>query len=332
MNFPVHAISDIIHPPHFYMSGKIKFLLVSIYIIGFGILLKTLTIGKNMGILDPKGVIASEEKELIIISVLLMLVVVIPVYLLTIVFTWKYRSTNLHEKYSPTEDHNSLEEFIWWAIPCVIIVVLGSITWTSTHRLDPYRPLDSDVKPVTIQVVALNWKWLFIYPEQGIATVGYVEIPEKTPINFEITADAPMNSFWIPQLAGQIYAMSGMNTKLHVMADEVGIYKGLSANFSGDGFSEMKFTVRSVPESTFNSWVSNTKTESPNILLTDDYAQLARPSRNNTEKSFRLVKEGLYNDIIMKYMMPKMDTSEHEVMSMPMLKIESVEPDNIMRM
>ncbi len=204
------------------MSGKIKSLFVLAYAIGFGWLMWTLVAGKNLGILDPKGIMAREELDLITLAVLLMLVVVLPVYAMTAIFAYRYRAGGGHHKYTPTADHNTLEEFIWWAIPCVIIIVLGTVTWESTHRLDPYRPLDSEKPHMRIQVVALDWKWLFIYPEQGLATVGYVAIPEDTPIEFDITADAPMNSFWIPQLAGQIYAMAGMKTKLHLMADEPG--------------------------------------------------------------------------------------------------------------
>ena len=297
------------------MSGKLKFLFVTIYVVGFSFLLHTLTLGKNMGILDPKGIMASQEKQLIIVAVLLMLIVVVPVYILTIHFTWKYRDTNPEKEiYRPTEDHNSLEEFIWWAIPCIIIIVLGSITWTSTHRLDPYRELESDVPPITIQVVALDWKWLFIYPDQGIATLGYVEFPEKTPVNFQITADAPMNSFWMPQLAGQVYAMAGMSTQLHVMADAPGNYRGVSSNFSGDGFSEMKFEARVVARDEFNRFTEATSEHSP-ALSGEEYEKLSLPSRADMPREYSGVSIGLYNDIIMKYMKPKaLSTPEHTMM------------------
>ena len=291
------------------MSGKLKFLFVCIYVVGFGFLLHALTLGKNMGILDPKGTVAAQEKELIMLSMLLMLIVVLPVYVLTIHFTWKYRDNNpTGQKYHPTEDRNTLEEFIWWAIPTIIVIVLGSITWTSSHRLDPYKPLVSDVRPITIQVVALDWKWLFIYPEQGIATLGYVEFPDNTPINFQITADAPMNSFWIPQLAGQVYAMAGMNTQLHVMADEGGEYRGVSSNFSGAGFSEMRFNAKVVSQSEFNSFTQSTR-NSPFVLSQEEYGKLALPSREEPERSYRSVDVNLYNDIIMKYMTPKATTA-----------------------
>lgn len=313
------------------MSGKIKFLLVTIYAVGFSFLLHSLTLGKNMGILDPKGIMAVQEKQLIIIAVLLMLIVVIPVYILTIHFTWKYRDTNPEKAtYRPTEDHNSLEEFIWWAIPCVIVVVLGSITWTSTHKLDPYRPLESDVAPITIQVVALNWKWLFIYPDQGIATLGYVVFPENTPVNFHITADAPMNSFWIPQLAGQVYAMAGMDTQLHVMSDTVGTYRGVSANFSGDGFTEMKFEAKVVARDEWNRFSESTR-DDVRVLSQGEYEKLALPSHKDTPHAYGSVSMSLYNDIIMKYMMPKI-TPSTTTERMPIMNMDQKDSAMIMQM
>jgi cytochrome o ubiquinol oxidase subunit 2 len=313
------------------MSGKLKFLLVTVYVVGFGFLLNFLSAGKNMGILDPKGIMASEEKQLIFIAMALMLIVVIPVYILTIHFTWKYRDNNPEKQvYRPSEDHNSLEEFIWWAIPCIIILVLGTITWTSTHRLDPYRPLVSDVKPVRIQVVALDWKWLFIYPEQGIATLGYVEIPEDTPVNFEITADAPMNSFWIPQIAGQVYAMAGMNTKLHVMAGE-GVYRGVSSNFSGEGFSEMKFSVKVVSQNEWMGFAQNSR-GLPQALSYEEYVKIAKPSISDGERTYGAVSPDLYNDILMKYMMPMKEQNYSPLPGMPVMEMHNDKELMIMQM
>jgi len=318
------------------MSGKIKFTLVSLYVIGFGLLLKYLTIGKNMGILDPKGVMARQEKELIIMAVLLMLIVVIPVFIMTIAFTWKYRADNTNAKYTPTVDHNTLEEFIWWAIPCAIILVLATITWKSSHELDPYRPLVSDVKPIEIQVVALNWKWLFIYPEEGIATVGYVEFPVNTPVNFHITADAPMNSFWMPQLAGQVYAMAGMDTQLHVMADQVGVYRGVSSNFSGDGFSGMRFDAHAVSTSDFNQW--NIAAHQGTLSLTEStYQQLVEPSSPKAIETYSAVDSGLYNNIITKYMMQTQKSVVIATSSIPniprmIMDTDDMEQTSIIRM
>lgn len=299
------------------MDGKLKFFLVTLYIVGFGWLLRTITVGKNLGILDPKGIIASQERDLIFIAVLLMLIVVIPVVVMAITFSWRYREGNTKAEYRPDEDSDPVKEFIWWAVPCTIILILGTITYRSTHQLDPYRAIESNVAPITIQVVSLDWKWLFIYPKQGIATVGYVEFPENTPINFEITSDAPMNSFWIPQLAGQLYAMAGMNSELHVLANEIGVYPGVSSNFSGDGFTGMKFNARVVSRGDFDKWVAETQL-SPSMLLEDEYKRLSAPSKNEPEAVYGMVKPGLYGDIIMKYMEPAKKKEEIPVTTMEM--------------
>ena len=178
----------------------------------------------NIAVLEPKGFIGVKEKDLIITSVLLMLIVVIPVFGMTIFFSWKYREGNPKAKHAPNWEHNAIAEYCWWGIPFIIITCLAVITWKSSYDLSPFKPLKSDQKPITIQAVALQWKWLFIYPEQEIATVNYIKFPVNTPIHFEITADAPMNSFWIPQLGGQIYAMPAMRSQLNLIADEKGIY------------------------------------------------------------------------------------------------------------
>ena len=200
----------------------------------------------NIAVLEPKGFIGIKERDLIITALLLMLIVVIPVFLFALFFAWKYRESNSKARHAPDWEHNYIAEYCWWGVPFLLIIILGVITWKSSHELNPFRPIQSDVKPIKIQVVALQWKWLFIYPEQNIATVNYVEFPEKTPINFEITADAPMNSFWIPQLGGQIYAMPAMRSKLHLIANEEGTFRGCSSNISGKGFAGMVFTAKRI--------------------------------------------------------------------------------------
>ena len=203
-------------------------------------------------------------------------------------------------------------ESIWWAIPTAIIAALGIITWFSTHALDPYKPLASNVQPITIEVVALDWKWLFIYPEQNIATVNFVQFPKDTPINFKITGDSgAMNSFWIPQLAGQIYAMPGMNTKLHLMASEIGEYKGLSANYSGLGFSGMRFVAKASTQEEFDMWIDEVR-YSPTTLTFEEYTLLAQKSKNNEASYYSAVDENLYGKIIMKYMAPAFGESKVE--------------------
>jgi cytochrome o ubiquinol oxidase subunit 2 len=262
----------------------------------------------DISVLNPEGTIAKQQADLLFFALLLSLVVVVPVFILVFYIARKYREGNKKSKYSPNWSHNKTLEFVWWGIPITLIAVLGVITWKSSHDLDPYKPLASDKKPITIQVVALEWKWLFLYPEQNIATVNYVEFPEKTPVNFEITADAPMNSFWIPKLGGQVYAMAGMQTKLHLEANKPGVYQGSSSNLSGEGFAGMKFTVRSSTESNFEGWVKSIQ-KSPDTLSLNAYNKLAQKSKNNPEAFYASYDTGLFDGIIQKYMSPKDKTA-----------------------
>jgi len=257
----------------------------------------------NMGVFNPKGIIALAEMNLIITTTLLMLIVVIPVFVMLAVFSWRYRAGNTKAKYSPDWHRSMVLEVIWWAVPIIIIVIIARVTWVSSHDLDPYKPIASNVQPITIQVVALEWKWLFIYPDQNIATVNFVQLPIDTPVNFRITGDAPMNSFWIPQLAGQIYAMAGMDTALHMLASEEGDYAGVSANYSGVGFSGMKFIARASSQEEFDQWVRTVRM-SPDVLGIDEYAKLAEKSRDNEVSHYSSVHRGLYDKIIMKFMVP----------------------------
>jgi len=271
--------------------------------VGLVSLLAHLSGGIDIQILNPQGPIALEQKRLIITAVLLMLIVVVPVYVLAALIAWKYRATNTDAPYTPDHDHDQRIEIVWWTIPLLIILTLGTITWKTTHALDPFRPLDSTVSPVTIQVVALNWKWLFIYPEYGIATVNYVAFPEDTPVSFHITADAPMNSFWIPSLGSQIYAMAGMSTRLHLLADQPGTYHGLSANWSGEGFSGMKFIAQSLSREDFDSWVAAVRQIS-SVFDTGEYDLLALPSSHTPVRYFGHAQPGLYDYVVNKYMQP----------------------------
>lgn len=252
-------------------------------------------------LLDPKGSIAADEKNIIIVSLLLMLIVVIPVVILTFTFAWKYRSNNTKAKYTPNWAHSTLLEVIWWTVPCIIIGVLGVITWTSSHRLDPYKPIDNPLKPITIQVIALEWKWLFIYPEQNIATINEIRIPVGVPIQFLITAEGPMNSFQIPQLGGQIYAMDGMQTKLHLVADSMGEYRGMGTNFSGDGFSGMHFIVYVTSKDAFGQWVRTVK-QSSKKLTTTEYTALIHPSENHATQYFSYANREIFEIAAMKSM------------------------------
>lgn len=282
----------------------IRILLITAATIGALILLGLFIAGADIPVLEPKGLIGSKEKHLIITCTLLMLIVVIPVYIMAIAFAVRYRKGNTKAKHTPDWEHNTLAEMCWWGIPLVIIGILSVIIWKSSHELNPFKPLDSDKKPITIQVVALQWKWLFIYPEEGIATVNWVQFPEKTPVNFQITADAPMNSFWIPALGGQIYAMPGMRAKLHLISDTTGHFEGVSANMSGTGFAGMRFSAVACPEEAFKNWVSGVKSKGGS-LQEANYKELAKPSQYNEVATYGSVEEGLFNHIIMQYMSPE---------------------------
>lgn len=250
----------------------------------------------------PKGWIALRERNLIALNYLLMLIIIIPTFIWLFVVVWGHYAKR--DKYDPEHTHGAIGQVMLWVVPAVVVAVMTTVTWYAAHALDPYLPLKSDTKPLTIQVVALDWKWLFIYPEEGIATVNFVQFPEKTPIHFELSADgSPMNSFWIPQLSGQIYSMAGMTTHLHVIADEPGEYAGRAAEINGPGFAGMTFVAKASSPSDFEKWVASVKT-SPLALNEQTYSQLAKPSKDNPVALYSLVEKDLFNKIIMKYMNP----------------------------
>lgn len=261
-----------------------------------------------MLLFDPKGLIAADEKSIIITSILLMLTIVIPVIVLTIVFAYRYRAGNDKASYRPDWAYSTLIEVICWSVPAVIILTLAIITWTSSHRLDPYRPLDIGKKePVVIQVVALDWKWLFIYPKEQIASINFVQFPVNTPVEFLITSQGAMNSFLIPQLAGQIYAMAGMQATLYLAANTPGDYAGISANFSGDGFSDMKFIARASSQDEYNRWVTSVKAGTMQKLTYETYQQLSKPSQRAPVTYFSSINTNLFETIVMQAMMPVHD-------------------------
>jgi len=266
--------------------------------------LEILFFSNNIALLFPKGIIALEERNLLLIIQLIMLLVIIPVYILTFIFSWKYRAHNPHGKYDPDLIDNTLAEYIWWGLPCILTAIIAVLTWVKTYELDPYKPIESDKKTMTVQVVALQWKWLFIYPEEKIASINFLQFPKETPIHFEITADAPMNSFWIPHLGGQIYAMPNMKTELHLIAQEAGDFRGSSANLSGEGFAGMHFIARASSEDEYHQWLESAK-QSPKILNFEEYSKLAAPSQNNPKEIYQLKEENLFNQVIMKYMHPQ---------------------------
>ena len=257
--------------------------------------------GCTLDLLQPTGDIGRQEKNLILVALGLMLLVVVPVIALTLWFGWRYRASNERAVYAPKWAHSTRIEAVVWAVPCVIVAVLAVLIWRTTQTLDPYRPLDSSVKPVRVQVVALNWKWLFVYPDYGIATVNQLEIPVGTPIDFELTAQSLMNSFFIPRLGSQVYAMAGMRTQLHLVADQAGTYRGMSAAFSGEGFSDMHFDTVATSRADFDAWVRNAKRGS---LAMDaaQYRVVELPATKGVPTVYAGVEPELFNHVVDSFM------------------------------
>jgi cytochrome o ubiquinol oxidase subunit II len=226
-----------------------------------------------------------------------MLAIVIPTILATLGVAWWFRSSNKHARYLPNFDYSGRLEMLVWSIPIMTVLLVGGVAWVGSYDLDPPKAIASAVKPVRVQVVSLDWKWLFIYPDQGIATVNGLTVPVGTPISFELTSSGVMNSFFVPQLGGQIYTMAGMVTRLHLQADHTGTYRGMSANYSGAGFSDMYFNVDAVPAERFAQWVAATRTTGP-ALDARTYANLAKPSQAVTPFTYRAVAPRLFNDIL----------------------------------
>lgn len=285
------------------MNKKLKLLFVSLLCIAATLLIVVLLWDSDIAVMNPKGMIGAKERDLIVLATWLMLIVVIPALFLALYVSWKYTEKNEKAKYNPEWDQSILAETIWWGVPCIIILVLGIITWKSSHELDPFKPIDTPTKPLKVQVVALLWKWLFIYPEQNIAVVNFLQVPENTPIHFEITSDGPMNSFWIPNLGSQIFAMAGMRTELHLIAEQKGDFRGFSANLSGKGFAGMTFITKSCSQEDFEQWVETAK-QSNKYLDIPSYKDLSEPSEYDPVSYYTLKDPKLFDWVIMKYMMP----------------------------
>jgi cytochrome o ubiquinol oxidase subunit II len=260
--------------------------------------------GNNVALFNPKGMIAQEQLNLMFITVGIMLLVAIPVLTLLYFTAWKYRETNSRAKHDPNMRHGKLLDLSMWLVPSVLAVVLALIMWPATHKLEPNKSIAADAKPLTIQVVSMQWKWLFIYPEQNIATVNFVQIPEDTPVQFELTADkAPMSSFWIPNLGCMLYAMTGHTNRLNLIADTPGDYPGSSAEINGAGFAGMKFTARASSQADFDNWVQDVK-DGPNVLDATEYDKLLKPSEDNPAAFYSATETGLYDKVLKKYMGP----------------------------
>jgi cytochrome o ubiquinol oxidase subunit II len=249
------------------------------------------------GVLDPRGPVGIAERLVLLDSLAIMLAIVFPVILATIGFAWWFRASNTRAKYLPTWAFSGHLELIIWAIPTLVITFLGGIAWFGSHQLDPYRTLASTKSPIEIEVVSLDWKWLFIYPSEGIATVNQLVIPVGTPVHFKLTSSGVMNSFFVPQLGSQIYTMAGMTTQVSLEADEPGDYSGLSAQFSGAGFSDMHFNVKALPPSAYAKWIADTRATG-RTLNKGTYDALARPSRNVRPMSYSGIDPALFTVIV----------------------------------
>lgn len=271
-------------------------------------------------LLHPKGQVGIDERNLIFTTVLLMLIVVIPVLVLTLYFAWRYRASNPKKVgYAPRWADSHVIELVVWGIPLLIVITLGVITWESSHRLDPYRPLTADGTPspnrIVIDAVALDWKWLFIYPEQGIATVNEIAFPQNVPVAFHITSNTVMNAFFIPALGGQIYAMAGMATNLHLIANEPGTFRGISSNFSGRGFPDMHFDAIATPDKQgFDNWVAKVKASGKTLDMTS-FAAINKPSEDNPVSYYGSTAGDMFKKIINQYHYKNHDRLSRERMA-----------------
>jgi len=259
----------------------------------------------TVDVLQPAGQIGQKERNLMEFTLLISLIVVVPVFCMLAFIVVRYRESNKHATYSPELEGNRAAEAVWWAIPAIIIGVISVVTWRSSYALDPFRPLDSTKQAVHIQAVSMDWKWLFIYPDRHMASVNEAFIPANTPVDFEITSDSVMTSFWVPQLGGQMYAMPGMSTNLNLEASRSGIFNGSTANIAGKGFSDMTFKVIAVPSGQYSNWMQDYRAAPDTYALTAAaYNDLARPGVLKTPRVYNAVDPGLYDKIQVKYMTP----------------------------
>jgi cytochrome o ubiquinol oxidase subunit 2 len=260
--------------------------------------------GCSEGVLDPKGPIAAAERQILFNSLGIMLAIVIPTILATLGVAYWFRASNTRARYLPDFHESGRLEMLVWSIPLMTVLLVGGVAWVGSYDLDPPKPIASTVKPVRIQVVALDWKWLFIYPEEGIASVNQLTIPVGTPVSFELTSSGVMNSFWAPELGGQIYTMAGMVTRLNLQADHLGTYRGRSAQYSGAGFSSMHFTVEAVAAERFAEWVTATRSTGP-VLDAQAYADLVKPSKAVAPFTYRAVAPNLFIGIVSSVSKPQ---------------------------
>ena len=257
--------------------------------------------GCTEGVLDPQGPIAFAERQILLNALGIMLAIVVPVIVATLGVAFWFRASNERARYRPTFAYSGRLEMLVWSVPAMTVLLVGGVAWVGAHDLDPGKPISSTVKPVNVQVASLDWKWLFIYPEQGIASVNYLEIPVGTPVSFELTSSGVMNSFFVPQLGSQIYTMAGMVTHLQLRADQPGSYRGMSAQFSGEGFADMHFNVEAVAPGKFSEWIDAARNAGLELNATS-YAELAKPSAAVTPFTYRSVAPALFSRIMLSEM------------------------------
>jgi cytochrome o ubiquinol oxidase subunit 2 len=248
------------------------------------------------GVLDPQGPVGKAERVILYDSTAIMLAVVIPIVVLTLVFAWWFRAGNTQARYRPDWEYSGRIEMIIWSIPALIILFLGGIAWTGSHDLDPRVPLSESTAPLEIEVISLDWRWLFIYPHEGIASLNRLVVPAGVPLRFRLTSTTVMNSFFVPQLGSQIYTMPNMVTRLNLQADQPGTFEGLSAQFSGDGFSEMRFDLVSTEANAFKEWVNTTKTQG-GVLDARTFDELVKPAKADGTQTYAQVSEGLFDSV-----------------------------------
>ncbi len=254
-------------------------------------------------VLDPRGPIGQADKTLLVDSLAIMLAIVIPTIVATLAFAWWFRASNQRATHLPDWEFSGRIELVVWAIPTLTIILLGGVTWIGAHQLDPAKPIESKTAALDIQVVSLDWKWLFIYPEQRVASVNQLVVPAGTPLHFSLTSGSVLNTFFIPQLGSMIYTMNGMTTQLHLQADEPGTFHGLSGHYSGEGFSDMHFDVHALSAEEFARWVNTTR-DTGSTLDSASYAALARQSIAVPPATFATVERDLFTRIVSQELAP----------------------------
>jgi cytochrome o ubiquinol oxidase subunit II len=257
----------------------------------------TLMASCSFGVLDPKGPVGADEKVILFDATVIMLAVVVPVIVCTLAFAWWFRANNRFARRRPDWEYSGRIEFVTWSIPAMIVLFLGGIAWIGSHELDPKKALQREAPPLEVEVVSLDWKWLFIYPQEQVAAVNELVIPVNTPVHFKLTSGSVMNSFFVPQLGSQIYTMAGMTTQLNLLASHLGTYMGISAQFSGEGFSDMRFDVRAVSAEDYRAWLASSQASAAQ-LNADRYSELAMPSMHDEPATFSQVKDGLFDGIV----------------------------------